>query len=129
MANRSKLQVLLVDDDDAIRESFAMFLASCDYEVRTAENGVAGLASLQEKLPDVVISDLNMPRMSGREFLAEVRRRFPRVPRVAMSGSHKGPAVPPGVVADAFFGKGGNMLDLLDIMAGLTGNFALPRAA
>jgi CheY-like chemotaxis protein len=130
MSSRSKLQVLLVDDDDAIRESFAMLLTAYDYEVRTADNGVAGLALLREALPDIVISDLQMPIMSGYEFLAEVRRQFPRVPRVAMSGSHAGSEVPPGVIANAFFGKGGDILNLLDIVADLAdADSAMPRAA
>jgi len=125
MAGRSKLQVLLVDDDSAIRASLAMLLTSYDYEVSTAENGLAGLALFEKGLPDIVISDLQMPGMSGYEFLAAVRQQFPLVPRVAMSGSHKGPAVPAGVAADAFFGKGQDVLSLLEIVADLTSKIAV----
>lgn len=125
MASRLKLRVLLVDDDASIRESFALLLTVNDYSVRTAENGLAGLACMQESLPDIVISDLQMPQMSGYEFLAAVRQQFPEVPRVAMSGSYKGPAVPPGVVANAFFGKGEDVLNLLEIVAKLTSHIAV----
>jgi DNA-binding NtrC family response regulator len=57
-------------------------------------------------LPDVIISDLNMPRMSGFEFLSVVRRRFPEILTLAMSGAYRGDQLPPGVVADGFYPKG-----------------------
>ncbi len=129
MESRSKLQVLLVDDDEAIRESLKMFLTSSDYEVSTAENGRAALLKMNDRLPDLVISDLNMPQMSGYEFLSVIRQRFPQVLRVAMSGAHKGPSVPPGVAANAFFGKGENVLNLLEIVADLAASSATRLSA
>ena len=57
--------------------------------------------------PDIIISDLNMPQMSGFEFLSVVRRRFPEIPVVAVSGAYEsGDCVPGGVIADAFYAKG-----------------------
>jgi hypothetical protein len=54
-----------------------------------------------------VISDLNMPQMSGFEFLSVVRRRFPEISVIAMSGAYEsGDDVPGGVIADAFYAKG-----------------------
>jgi CheY-like chemotaxis protein len=69
----------------------------------------------------VIISDLNMPQMSGFEFLSVVRRRFPQVPVIAMSGAyHVEDAVPGGVIADAFFAKGrGTAEELLRTVAEL----------
>jgi len=75
-------------------------------------------AQMKETLPDIVISDLNMPRMSGYEFLSVIRGRFPQVPSVAMSGAHKGPSVPAGVAAHAFFRKGENVLRAADNCGG-----------
>jgi len=62
---------------------------------------------MKEALPDVIICDLNMPRMSGFELLSIVRRRFPHIPVVAMSGEYLGTDWPNGVIADAYLQKGG----------------------
>jgi len=107
MSNTSKHRVLVVDDEPGIRESMAMFLTAAGYEVSTAEHGFDALLQLRSATPDVIISDLNMPQMSGFEFLSVVRRRFPEIPVVAVSGAYKsGDCVPGGVIADAFFAKG-----------------------
>ena len=79
MSIPSKYQVLVVDDDPTVRESFAMLLQSGGYDVQVAEDGFSALLQLRKLLPDVIISDLNMPRMSGFEFLSVVRRRFPEI--------------------------------------------------
>ena len=59
------------------------------------------------ELPDVLISDLEMPRMNGFEPLVVVREHFPDVKVIAMSGIYSGNAVPLGVAADAYYPKGG----------------------
>jgi CheY-like chemotaxis protein len=101
MATPSKRQILVVDDDPSLRETFAMLLVSAGYDVQVAGDGFSALLELRKMLPDAIISDLNMPRMSGFEFLSIVRRRFPEILTVAMSGAHGGEESPPGVVADA----------------------------
>jgi CheY-like chemotaxis protein len=75
--------------------------------VGTAEHGFDALLQLRRLTPDVILSDLNMPQMSGFEFLSVVRRRFPGIPVVAVSGAYEsGDRVPGGVIADAFYAKG-----------------------
>jgi len=81
-----KLKILVVDDEPSIRESLAEFLSYAAYDVSTAENGFDALLQLKRMTPDVIISDLNMPQMSGFEFLSVVRRRFPEISVVAVSG-------------------------------------------
>lgn len=54
----------------------------------TVADGLDGLHALSKFFPDVIISDLNMPRMSGFEFLAIVRKRFPHIATIAMSGEY-----------------------------------------
>jgi len=107
MSHFSKHRVLIVDDDPCVRDSLAMLLVSEGYETSTAENGFDALLQMKSKVPELIVSDLNMPQMSGFEFLSVVRRRFPKISVIAMSGAyHSGDAVPGGVIADAFYGKG-----------------------
>jgi CheY-like chemotaxis protein len=113
MPNPAKWQILVVDDDPSVRESVAMSLMAAGYDVVAAEDGFRALSQLRKKLPDVVLSDLEMPGMSGFELLSVVRRRFPQISTVAMSGAYVGNAVPFGVIADGFFGKGGQSKNLL----------------
>jgi CheY-like chemotaxis protein len=74
--------------------------------VVAAEDGFGALLQLRKMMPDVIVSDLNMPRMSGFEFLSVVRRRFPEILTVAMSGAYQGDELPPAVIADGFYRKG-----------------------
>jgi CheY-like chemotaxis protein len=99
-------RILVVDDEPSIREVVRAVLESQGYEVFTAGDGLDGLSALSGSLPDVVISDLNMPEMSGFEFLAIVRKRFPRIATIAMSGDYITGEIPNGVLADAFLQKG-----------------------
>ena len=85
----------------------SLMLEAKGYEVHCAEDGFEGLAALKESLPDIIISDLRMPNMNGFEFLSVVRRRFPTIPVMVISGEFSGLSVPESVLADAFFPKGG----------------------
>ena len=69
--------VLLVDDDPSMRDLLCMRLEEAGFKARQAEDGIDGLVKLRDELPKVIISDLQMPRMSGIEFISVVRRRFP----------------------------------------------------
>ena len=116
MRNRQQVpfsRLLLVDDDPSIRLSMASSLDEIGYSVRLAENGFSGLYEIGREVPDIVLSDLHMPRMSGFEFLQIVRRRFPAIHLIAMSGAFSGDEVPSGVPADAFYRKGSCMRCLL----------------
>jgi len=109
MPNTPKTRVLIVDDDPSIRATVSMLLAARGYDVQSAADGFDALLQMKSQVPDVIISDLNMPQMSGFEFLSVVRRRFPQILVVAMSGAFEaGDAVPGGVIADAFYAKGQN---------------------
>jgi CheY-like chemotaxis protein len=100
-----KYRVLIVDDEKAVLEAYAALLTRAAYEVRTAVDGFAALAKLRHALPDLIISDLTMPNMSGFELLPIIRRRFPHIPVIAVSAEFIG-AAHHGVLADAFFCKG-----------------------
>jgi CheY-like chemotaxis protein len=113
-------RILVVDDEDCIRALFGQLLQREGYEVATAKDGFDALLKLKQFLPDLILSDLDMPKMSGVEFLSVVRRRFPKISVIASSGAHGSGGVPPGVLADAFFAKGQeNTQILLTTMADL----------
>ncbi len=106
MKNISKAAILFVDDEPCMREVMAMILTEEGYEVSTAIDGLDALVQLRSSVPDLIISDLQMPRMSGIEFLSVVRRRFPAIPVIAISGaSDVKEFLPAEVMADAFYPK------------------------
>jgi CheY-like chemotaxis protein len=115
-----KLKLLIVDDEIALRASLSQIFAELHYTVRTAENGLCALRDIENEIPDVLLSDLNMPVMSGFDLLAEVRRRFSAIRVIAMSGAYSGVQIPYGVIADAFYEKGTGVVSLLEIMTTVT---------
>jgi CheY-like chemotaxis protein len=117
----TKAKLLIVDDEPSIRMSLSCLLAEIGYCVRTANDGFSALAEIRTEVPDILLSDLNMPRMSGFELLSVVRRRLPSIHTIAMSGGFSGNEVPSGVAADGFYQKGSSIGSLLKIMD------ALPR--
>jgi CheY-like chemotaxis protein len=121
VSDPSKQKILVVDDDEGVRDSIGSVLQAAGYDVSLAEHGFDALLQLRKTDPILVISDLNMPQMSGFEFLSVVRRRFPQLSVIAMSGAyHCGSAVPGGVIADAFYPKGhGATEQLLKVVAEL----------
>src|SRR5205809_2834374 len=113
MSTALRHRVLVVDDDESVREVFWRMLQTEGYEVTAAHNGFDALLKLKEMVPDVIISDLNMPEMSGFEFLSVVRRRFPKISVIASSGAYASKIVPTGVLADAFYAKGEDCAETL----------------
>lgn len=106
-ANRHfKCRVLIVDDDPLVLQTCAAIVRSFGFSVRTAEDGFVALKILREVLPDMIISDLRMPNMSGFELLSIVRRRFPHLPTIGISGEFILATMPLGLLVDHFFQKG-----------------------
>src|SRR4030081_136705 len=83
-------EILVVDDDDAIRGLVTDVLRDDGYEVREAANVVEALAQLQLQRPDLIVLDLMMPVMDGWAFVEECRRKpgCDDVPIVVTSASH-----------------------------------------
>ncbi len=79
--------VLFVDDDPNILAGFQRAFRKQPFAVVTAEGPIAGLRVLESQPIDVVVSDQNMPEMTGNEFLAQIRVRYPRVIRIMLTGS------------------------------------------
>jgi two-component system NtrC family sensor kinase len=69
--------VLVVDDESVIAQLIADVLAADGYEVDTAPNGLAALASLEKQAYDLVLSDLRMPELDGLGLYREIEQRQP----------------------------------------------------
>ncbi len=121
-------RLLVVDDEPSIRDLFQTSLSAAGYEVRVAKDGFDALAQMRGALPDLIVTDLKMPNMSGFEFLSVVRRRFPQVPTIAISGEFHHPVETLGVLADAFLAKPHASEELLVLVMELLRN-APPRPA
>jgi DNA-binding response OmpR family regulator len=80
------IKVLLIEDDDRVREALEIVLRTHDCEVRAAENGMSGLTLFDTWNPDVVVTDIIMPEVEGIEAIMTIRRRAPEAAIVAISG-------------------------------------------
>jgi len=110
------VSVLIVEDDEVVRTSLADVIAFLGYRTRSVADGLSALIEIRREVPDILLSDLNMPAMSGFELLSVVRRRFPAIYVIAMSGMFTESPDPPGVTADVFYRKGGGVVDLVKIL-------------
>jgi len=119
MAQATK-RVLIVDDEPDVRLTLSSIFAKLGHDVRSAQDGFSALESIRETQPDIILSDLNMPGMSGFELLSVVRRRLPYIYVIATSGAYSGETVPEDIAADAFYGKASGFDTLLRIMSDAT---------
>lgn len=83
-----RLLILIVDDEPGIREVLGDYLADEGYRVRTAQDGHEALAAAIAEPPDVVLSDVTMPRMNGVELIHRLRARGQDVPVVLISANY-----------------------------------------
>jgi len=78
--------ILLIDDDDEFRSMLLESLGQANYEVTEARDGREGLQSYCDHPCDLIITDLIMPEKEGLETIAELRRMYPEVKIIAISG-------------------------------------------
>lgn len=83
-------RLLLIDDDAEVRAPLATWLQRHGHDVVEAGNGVEGLAHLEKGPFDIVITDIIMPDMEGIETIMRIRKRWPDLPLVAISGGGSG---------------------------------------
>jgi excisionase family DNA binding protein len=109
--------VLVVDDDERVREYVRMNLEQDGYEVREAGNADEGLAALEEELPDLILLDVMMPEVDGWEMLRRVHERHGvgAIPVIMFSGGdNEGSSDVTERGAHAFVGKPFDPKQLID---------------
>lgn len=80
-------RVFVVDDEEPIRRALRLLLQAEGISVRTFASAGEALAALDTERPDCVLTDYHMPGMNGIELIRDVRRRYPSLPLVMMTGT------------------------------------------
>jgi CheY-like chemotaxis protein len=83
-------RILVIDDEELIRETIRMKLEQSGHVVTEAANGVEGLRALEDGLFDLVVTDIIMPEQEGIETIRKIRHRDPLVAIIAISGGGRG---------------------------------------
>jgi len=78
--------VLIIDDDPAVQNVFSQFLEETNYSVEYALDGKEGLKKMLQHTPDLIITDILMPEMTGLEVMQNIRDHHPELPVIAISG-------------------------------------------
>jgi CheY-like chemotaxis protein len=96
--------LLIVDDEFALVETLKDFLEDAGYRVETAGNGQEGLEVMKRSRPDLVLTDLMMPVMSGKEMISAMRSdpQLESIPVILMSAARRQIAMTPGEEFPAF---------------------------
>ena len=78
--------ILLVEDDDLVRDMLTQILERATHQVVCATNGEEATEYLQKNTPDIMITDIIMPKKSGITLISEVKNRHPNMEIIAISG-------------------------------------------
>jgi CheY-like chemotaxis protein len=91
--------ILIVEDDSGLRTFYQSALAIAGYRVVTAQDGIDALWKIDNELPDLVVLDLNLPRLGGRDVKAELKARAGtrHVPIMVVSGTERSDLAQPDV--------------------------------
>ena len=79
--------VLVIDDDSTVRDSMIAFLDDYEYRAAAAGNATEALESIARSIPDIVVCDLKMPGMHGIELLELIKKDYPDLPVIVVSGA------------------------------------------
>lgn len=84
-------KILVVDDESMIRSFLSLLIKNLHYYVVCAEDGVDGLAKFNEEMPDLIITDMFMPNMNGKDMIDAIRKteRGKNIPIIILSGYTK----------------------------------------
>jgi two-component system, chemotaxis family, chemotaxis protein CheY len=108
------MRILVVEDDDGIRDLVDLVLSTAGYEVLTAPNGAAALQLVGHVHPDLVLLDMRMPVMDGWEFARRYRARpEPHAPILVLTAARDAAARAAEIHANGYLGKPFDMEELL----------------
>ncbi len=82
----ARARILVVDDDATMREALRDTLGAEGYQVQTVENAIQAIAELEKQEADLVLADLTLPRVSGLELLDSIRRHWPGLEVIVITG-------------------------------------------
>jgi len=124
-------RVLIIDDDVALRQALTKHLERAGHDVRQAADGDAGVRAYQRHAADVVIVDIFMPVQGGLQTIGRLRREWPGVKILAMSGVKSASALDvaghaTSLGADRFVTKPFEAAELLALVATLVGKTGQP---
>jgi DNA-binding response OmpR family regulator len=109
--------ILVVEDDQEIRDFLALVLEAEGYAVRTAPNGAVALELIQQQPPELILLDMRMPVMDGWAFVPAYRGQpGPHAPIIVLTAARDAKETAREVEADAHLGKPFNLDDLLAIV-------------
>lgn len=90
MRSNQRYRVLIVDDDPGVRDVIRSMLEAAGYSVLLAENGRDAMRLLKTEQADLILTDLVMPEQEGIETIKALRRDYPHLKVIAMSGAFGG---------------------------------------
>jgi DNA-binding NtrC family response regulator len=91
MDNQKRPKILIVDDDKVICELYTDFLQQNHFEVLSATSANDALELMRLEAPDLVVSDIYMPKKNGFQFFEEAQILFPSIPFIFMTGYEHDP--------------------------------------
>ena len=73
MSDPARKKILVIDDEEPVRRMLSQVLATCDYDVVTADGGKSGIVRAFTERPDLILVDLSMPEMDGKATIAAIK--------------------------------------------------------
>ncbi len=119
----SPLSILVIDDEDSVRETLADMLEALNHKVQLATGGQEAVRMLAAADFDLVFTDLAMPEMDGWETAREIRKRWPEMNIVLVTGYGAGTLPPAGEdhLVNAIIGKPFDFTQVIQAIAEVTG--------
>lgn len=100
-------RILIAEDDPTIREGIQNFLTENNFLVDAVEDGAAALEGVRKHLPDLVILDLGIPKITGESVCREIKKQFPELPVIILTAKNQTADIVEGfkLGADDYIGK------------------------